>query len=658
LNQGGADIGMSDQQVFISYPHVERAAVDMLVGRIEASGVSVWYSGRMGTGDFANQIHERIHSCTGMVVILTEEGTKPKSREWIQTEMQILADAGMKDRMLPCIIGDFVMPVHYLSAIINSHQVSSPDIGSLCNNPDFLARLDAFRAPGARVVRQTASAPDAETPETWLDSGPDVASLALALASAMLEYCSTDAVFAAADQIEVLIDAQLRPLSRKEQKAQPRALGRQGRGARLKAVHAARVVLRNGTFDLAFEGVRFANPNWRTELLWQVWSDREDIREILIDWCQQVLGASPPAAERQRLMLALGLIAQQGFASVHDGLLLSWLQSPLRDARLFAVSDVMGHAIAEKGNALAIERILLRMAKAEGRSQGARDQRRAALAIALGPTGLRRPEIGIKVLRAIGREAFLDHKMMRTALTSPLFFGSKTSAEVAAGLKLDDSEKDAEKDTDESEAEQEPDGADTAGGKQEPAERDISVQTLTAAGFLAALADWAQEYGTDKQGEFDRQLPLHALMTAFERMPLLTRPDSTQLTLQDLVNTVAQRDPVTIQRILQGFVAAAAARPVLDVSYIAPRQMQNVFRMFAAERAAEKKARNGKSKEAYPEPDPYLSFAGWVRRALDDAGSPKAGWIISGSERFLSQADKDAIIAGGGLVALPSEGRS
>jgi hypothetical protein len=293
------------------------------------------------------------------------------------------------------------------------------------------------------------------------------------------------------------------------------------------------------------------------------------------------------------------------------------------------------------------------MAGATGGSPQALEQRIAALSIALGPTGLRRPEIGIKVLRAIGRDAFSNHQLRKVALNSPLFYGAKNAADGTPEQSFDD----PRSKTPEADAQPESSEADNDDENGEAGlQPDTGNLTFTAAGFLAALADWALEFGNDKESEFNRQLPLHALMTVFERMPLLTRPDSTRLSLQDLVDTVAPRDPDLVGRILRGFVAAGAARKLTNTDYVAPRQLQNVFRLFAAERASEKKIRATQGQEAtrlpYPVPDPYLSFAGWVRRALVEANAIQMDWVISGSERFLSQADKDAII-NGGLVALP-----
>jgi hypothetical protein len=339
---------MLDRQVFVSYPHVERQAVQRLVSAIENMGLPVWYSGRMGTGDFAVQIRERIQSCAGMVVILTEDCTRPRFQEWILTEMSLLNDAGMKHRMLPCIIGDFVLPEHYLSAIMTAHQIRADSVDALCGDAEFLNRLEDFGDPESRRPRTASPGREAETPSAWLDRAADPPMLALGLACAILEYSATDVVFAAAAQIEVLIESQLRPLTDEELKERPRAIGQQGRGARLSAVRAERVSLRNPAFDIAFEGVRFASPNWRAELLWQVWSDREDLREILIAWCQQVLAENPPTAKRQRLTLALGLIAQRGYASVNDSLLAPWLASPLRRSHLDTVSEVMAMPLRKR----------------------------------------------------------------------------------------------------------------------------------------------------------------------------------------------------------------------------------------------------------------------------------------------------------------------
>ncbi len=638
---------MTSDSVFISYARRHQADVKDLISYLEDVGLNVWYDGRIRTGDFRDWIADGIRRSRAMIVLLTEESVGPKSSGWIEKEIDMARDSGLKNLILPCYIGDFVAPPDLVEKITFLQSVSCPSISELHKNIEFRQHVQFLKdlidgKAGLNV--QGFAATDAVTPAGWFasDPPPSTSSISLALATMLLEYQSADLVIEAAREIEASIESRLGEKTEEERAQEPRALSMTTASERFALIRAERVTLPDPGGMAQPTVLRFKDRNWRGALLRHVWDEMDQVREVFFDWMAERLQQERRDVLDQAIVRTLGSLSQHDLHSLRHRLLNAWLLPNETLRPVFLAADIIASAVENEANLHQVREMLMPLAEPQRGSKAVRLYCKfLATVIALGRLALRRPDLSIEVMKKIGRELFVDPTLRQAARRSPALYGQKEteSSEELSELTLTIS--------DEEPPTPEPDGPDNC--KDQTTLPDLTDEgevagsrAVPAAMFLAALADWADQAAPDTEAVLERQTPIAALMFAFLGMPLLSTEDSTRLTLQDLTAEIAGHDRDVVRRIVAGFVRAGVAKRRLG--YLPRREMQLVFKSFAHERAALLK-----KGEPLPDPDPYLAFAGLVYAALAERDTDRAGMVLDGSDRWTSDEDKLAVQSGGPL---------
>lgn len=638
---------LTRDSIFISYARKDKDAIAKLVGFLTSKSLNlnIWYDEDIRTGDFRDWIAGAIQDAKAMIVILTKDSVGKNSSGWIEREIDMARDSGIGNLILPCFIGDFVAPPELAKKITFLQTVSVPSIAELATDRQFIGHIEYLKelfAGGAAPIRPQFTSRDVDTPQAWFqsDAAHDPKAVSLMLATALLEYSPVDLVVDTAKSIEAAIEAALGEPTEDELAARPRVLLTHTTSERLVRIKAERADLPAPDGSAQPTLLRFQDRNWRGALLTHVWDELDDVREVFFDWMQKRLAVSPLDQIDDAIAQTIGSLAQHDLHSVRHRILNRWLSDLDNVQYVWLAADIIAAAAENDANLHQINDMLGRLARPRRGSRARNsDAKLAAIMIGLGRLALRRPEVSVDVMKAIGREMFFDPTLTKAARYSAAIYGHKDIAEdvdfeaLSRGPEPDEPEEPTEE---------------ARGLALEDGSADHTVsRAVPAALFLAKLADWADEPATDTDGLLKRQPPIFALMMSFRGMPLLTTENSNRLTLQDLMSDIAQRDRSVIERLLNGFRRAGLARRVTGYDYLARRDMQQVFQLFAAERWREIKV--GKT---ILDPDPYLALAGLVHAILLPKNADSAALVYQGSARFLNETDIDTIKDGGPLKSI------
>lgn len=644
-----------------------KAYVLNLVEVLKDADLTVWYDEYINVGEFKPQIEQNIRAADVFLALITKDAVGPSSSGWVQWEISVARDEGIT-QLLPCVFGDVVLPEAVDRAISGLEQIRLPDIRELPFNPKFKQHVQHFRdyiARGGRASdgQEGALQPMLESVPTWYREDHPANLHALMLSVACLEGYTPQVAFDAAECLETILEEKLRPLTEEEVSRQPRRIAAQTQSEKLAAINAERVRVVNPMTEQRAEVVRFLDPNWRVSCLTHVWRDVFDVREAWLSWVNAHLDARETALMGQTLAVPLGLVAQIDMIGVQQKVLNRWLEPPYIWNRVDTTAEILAIAAEERGNIQSIRDLLARVLR-QGRTRKERDDaKRVALRLALGPLGLRRPELAIEVLRALGRQTFFANERLKL-----LFLTSQTVGAYAKDE--NDTRNTFEFETEPSGNGTGPEGGDTTEetphvekaaepAEAEPARNDATEtddgnetatvgsarQAVAAAGFLAALGDWVDEK-LPKERLHERHVPFMALLLAMERMPL-ERPERSHradgafpVVLADLVWQIRPRDPVLYTRIERGLVRAAKARHLPRHTYPPRRHLQHVCQGFAWARDRLRRAGTLGAR------DSYITFARSLYAAIDAAGGDPDFALLKTSQRFLTPEDRDAIRCG------------
>ncbi|KNG94644.1 hypothetical protein ATO11_04375 [Pseudaestuariivita atlantica] len=605
-----------------------------MIDYMRTRGASVWYDGDVVVGNFEDQIMEAIDACKAFVAFITEASVAAGSTGWVEREISYARDS-RKPYIYPCIIGDFQLPQSLDRSISSLQQGALEEGSNYLENEAFKKQIDFLIDVACQGASESSRpVPVGATPAEWFTHERSVKAEALALTVACLEYAHASAVLTVAKSLEAAFEVKLRPLTEEEAKAQPRSISAATQSAMLSEVAAERVSLPDPWTGKNENVVRFKDRNWRHGLLSHVWLELDEVREVFLAWISNLLIQKDTAEFGLYISRTLGTFALLDFRGLEINVLDHWLD-PERGLDLHhvrACATIMAVAAEDKSNTPQIEAQLIRLLSSRRNRLAARQ---AALIIALGPLGLRRPKIAMEVLRRLDRQTFANDALLEVFLRTDAIYGAK---------------KDDERDIDVSEMQEavaSEEASESAGGVQETLEtmedrlEPVAVSALPAAEFLAELADWADAKVDGKPGLIKRQTPLAALFFAMQRMPLLTSKRSNRLTLEDLTSDIADKWPGLIDRLIRAFVRAALARPLNESRYVPKRHMQEAMRLFARERDMIRK--NG---GALPDRDPYLWFAAKLYAAFLPYGDDTAALVLERSSAYLLDKDIAAIRSG------------
>ncbi len=623
---------LARRHVFVSYWSGEAEEVRRLIEAIEARGVTVWYDRELEPGKYRPQIMQAITRSAMFVAILSEGGVGPASSGWVADELRRAREDDVP-MLLPCIVGDFAMPEAIDRALgaggtgpdRDAHALQRIAVGrvaDLRSDPRFLAYIDLARdridgRPTQRIsdyiaaARSGPAAPDRPTVETWYAAAPAPAEQALALSVATLVDVPADIVVAVADGLATTMDQRLRPLTEAELEKQPRAIGAVSRSDRLTRIHARRATVQLRMESRQVEVLRFDDPNWRTDLLLHVWTERDDVREIFVAWVTACLDDPRTAHIGHAIGRSLGILAQARLDSLMHTVVRPWLASGPSRRRISVLDDILSSAV-ERRDAVPTVRILL--------EELAAHRPHAALRLALGAVGLRRPEIAVAVLRKVGRRAFADDALRGIVEGSAALGGARRAVEEETGGDAPDFARNAA----EGPAEPEEVGAYVAVGTPEDAPGDAAEDApaeeptgaVAAARVMAALGAWADARiePRDPEAKLARQSALIALLMCLSRLGP-TDEDRGHLDLAVLTGAVRRWDPTILEDILRGLVRVAAARPVPGWPYRAPTHLRRVL-LSLARQARE----TGETR-------PLETFAGWLHAAVEEHHPDRASFV-------------------------------
>ena len=678
---------MENNEGFLSYSRRDKEAIVELVKWIEGRGLSVWYDDKLLLGKYDEKINDVIESSSVFISVLTKSGAlRSDASGWMACELETAKEVP-KCKILPCIIGDFEMNMSFKALIYGEQAVKADRIEDLPKNEDFQNYIDLLAKRGgedaATRFMKARHQESRDEVEKWYDGKaskpPSAADQALALCIASLPDVPLDIVTHAASDLTEMIEARLRDLTEEELQAQPRGIGLESLSDRLKRLEAKRVCITHDD-DRQIYVIRFTQPGWGDELINHVWTEREDVRSVYLDWL--VLKAKNRATHGlgRYAARAIGSLAQNHLKSVRFMVLDDWLtmDDPGRFRQLVPlVADVMHAAVEAPCNVCEIKNILLRLASAQG---GGYLGQQAALKITLGETGLRRPGMAVDILKEIGWEIF-SHNNLPFVLRSPAFYGSSAPTDLGLSENIveevpDDNAVNAEGGTDKDIADEpQPVGGEGSDQGHEDSEQTDSENqkgdapaAIPAMGFIAALADWADEpikartRAEQEDGKLKRQVPIAAMLLIFGSMPLLSERDSNRLTLEEMMRVAKRWDSALFDRIISGLKRAGMAthyrgdgRPSYAGNYFPPNHLSNVLSEFAKKRRQQILGK-GLSSENRPDKalqfdgDPLLEFTARLYQSLDQADQnakhPRevASRAIARMKQYLDEDDVCAII--------------
>jgi TIR domain len=88
----GGPVAVEPFDLFISYAHVDRAAVERIAAALESLGLSVWYDRGLTTGDqFLHEINGRLAAARRVLVVWSPAAL---ASEWVLNEAEVARRSG------------------------------------------------------------------------------------------------------------------------------------------------------------------------------------------------------------------------------------------------------------------------------------------------------------------------------------------------------------------------------------------------------------------------------------------------------------------------------------------------------------------------------------------------------------------------------------
>ncbi|MEM6662220.1 MAG: toll/interleukin-1 receptor domain-containing protein [Pseudomonadota bacterium] len=621
---------MSGKSIFISYSHDRANEVERLVTFLELSSINVYYSKEILSvhGEWGRQLEDFI-DCSDAILLLYDESLSKKKHGHVFVE--ILYAQNKDIPLIPVLIGEAIPDIDYFGLIARRHIHRVPSIDDLQSHEGFLRELSALGTleanPEAHKANGKAGA--------WMQRGVTARQLSLALSLAFLQYEPPEQVFNAATILERL----LVPQSDNSANKPSEVFGTASRTARLDGIQGLVAYVSSSDSGLEVPIVRFKQDDWARDLLSHVWIEEPDVREKIMQWAVDLCLADPNGDIIRRIGVSIGLLAENNFYEIVNGVIFNWLKRP--EPQLRRVADLALAVAAENSN----NRSLI-----EGVVENLIELRStvflcAALELSCGYTGMRLPNLAVSTLRRIGRKIIVNERMRSIVMNSPLLG--------PGDVDLSYIDKEVQPDTDVHMG-IEPSDIASDENATSPATIEVDVDArenvitrtphlLKVATFLGEISEWASQRAKTQDQALQRQLPLFILLAAFQKVRFLRSESSDLLTLEDLID-VSFIPKEVLDRILSGLTEAALAKKRIEYS---PRMhLKNVVQRFSMIR---------KSTSTLPDPDPFLVFLSAVHEKIEREAPGQAYPVVAWTGAFTSEKDKNMIRRGGHFRRFSSE---
>lgn len=444
--------------IFVSYATPDREIVRRYVERFRRAGLRVWWDREIYEGRWDAEIEAALNSARRILVFISKCAVESS---YVFVEARRGRD---KNKLIPIRIDDAPLKFAFDGLLALVQHWFLDDLVDWESDPRLL-RLIALCSSRSEVDDSQVQPDDPLVQaRIWLDSVNDVDRIADALAVAVLESEACATVLAAAEPLRD-------DLRNRNSPDKPIALSieriTRGRdrmvkeiGAEIFQTHASRV-------KMPIECIRFCDERRAHALLYLTWESLDELRNPLTVWLNG-LASRGDVDTRYRVAIAVGVLAQQSFPSVFDGLIRNWALSD-KDAERQTADLALSVAALAPEVAHAISTVLIKDWSSENATV---PQLRAAVELACGSTGFRLAPQAMSVLKRIAQR---DHKKLladaRKAVTRLV-----ASACTSEGDDLFD---------------------------------------LTS--FLAALADWAEKPG---DRDVPNYVPTYLFLSALSRLPV------------------------------------------------------------------------------------------------------------------------------------------
>jgi hypothetical protein len=398
--------------IFISYSHLDRDLVARAVKTFESEGLTVWWDEKIHQIRWDREIEARLESCHRVVAFLTENAVSSRF-DYIFSEMK---HAREHDKLIPLRIGKYKMPFAYEGLVSLVQNYFFESLEDVTRSGDF-ARVR--RACGCEVDDVAGPTPPDDPSlkvARWFEGGVTTELVAFALAVAFLEHGALAQIQRAANELTRILNAAVQP-GRNGAADQPVASAANAlftpRSSRLHLAEAELYEEVHPRLGVSQECCRFRDAQRATALIAHVWREFDQLRPPLVQWLDQTV-AGVSADGRVRIGLALGMLAQETFASVFEQVLRRWALDDREERKRDAADVALSVASFEPGAAKAARRILADWTQ---RSSTLR-QLKTAVELSCGYTGMRLSGVAIETLDRVSGARAKDLELIVTMKTA------------------------------------------------------------------------------------------------------------------------------------------------------------------------------------------------------------------------------------------------
>jgi hypothetical protein len=406
----GTTAPKAEFDIFVSYAGRDRSAIAPVVLAFERAGLTVWWDQRLERGYWAAEIEGKIKACRLVVAFLTESAIN-STYDFIFAEMR----AGREQqKLVPVRIGNFRIPLAYEGLIALVQNYAFPNANDIVGHPIFARLCHACRADTADLDTLSDFRNAGDRVGTWFSRSPSLELLSFCTALAVLENAPISQVQHAAGELSRMVQAEQTSRTGLHGDSIVTHAGREvqrtflPRSTRLAESDAEIFFETHPRLGVSLECCRFMDGDRSSAFLAFVWKELDDLREQLIRWLDHLAGTLP-AEGRTRLSLALGVLAQQDFATVFERILRRWIVDE-HGARREAADIAFSVACFEPTVANAIRRILTDWSNTSTSTRFLK----AAVEMSCGYTGMRMPELAIDTLKAASRAKSKDLSLVGT----------------------------------------------------------------------------------------------------------------------------------------------------------------------------------------------------------------------------------------------------
>jgi hypothetical protein len=444
--------------IFVSYATADRELVKRYVERFRRADLRVWWDQEIYEGKWGREIETALNDSRRILVFVSKNAVESG---YVFVEAKLARE---KNKLIPIRIDNTPLKFEFDGLLALIQQWSLHDLVDWDND----ARLLRLCSLCGKQIDEVSAQPQSEDPQaqvrSWLDHIDNVDSIAEALAVAVLESEPYATVLAAAEPLRNDLRNRSSP-----DKPIPISLGRltRSRDKMVKTIGAEIYPVRPARLKMTIDCIRFSDERRAHALLYLVWETVDELRKPLTDWLNG-LACRGDVNTRYRVAIAVGVLAQQVFPSVFDGLIRNWALSDREPERQTADLALSIATLAPEVED-AVGSVLIKDWSAEDASV---PELRAAVELACGSTGFRLAPQAISVLKRIAQR---NHKKLladaRRAVTRLV-----TTACTSEGDGLFD---------------------------------------LTS--FLSALADWAEQ---PSDPDVPSYVPISLFLSALARLPI------------------------------------------------------------------------------------------------------------------------------------------